>query len=195
MAILASKGALSARVLICGLFCLLVGLPAAHAQRAQPFRDGELLVRLKDRVPEARLRQLLEARGDRIQRRFRLRRRANHPVNRLFRIQLRRGETVEAAIQALENNPFIEAVQPNYVYQKAGLPPNDTLFDELWGLENTGQAGQRGPLPALPDADMDWLEAYDLLGNFTGSALIGIEKPPCLRRDHHDDSLALFSGR
>ena len=55
----------------------------------------------------------------------------------------------------------IAYVEPNYVYQATVLPPNDTSYSQLWGLNNTGQSG------GTIDADIDGLEAWELT---TGSS-------------------------
>lgn len=39
----------------------------------------------------------------------------------------------------LKQNPYVEFVEPNYIYRASKLP-NDTMFSQLWGLSNVGQA-------------------------------------------------------
>ncbi|NQU75398.1 MAG: S8 family serine peptidase, partial [Planctomycetes bacterium] len=56
--------------------------------------------------------------------------------------------------QWLSGNPGIAYYQPNYVMQLWALP-DDPSFDELWGLNNTGQDG------GTADADIDAPEAWD----------------------------------
>jgi len=65
------------------------------------------------------------------------------------------GMSVEQVIAALDRNPQLEYVEPNYILS-ANLIPNDTDFDQLWGLNNTGQTG------GTPDADIDAPEAWDI---------------------------------
>jgi len=62
-------------------------------------------------------------------------------------------------IRELSANSNIEYAEPNYIQKAIGIP-NDTRFDELWGMHNTGQTG------GTPDADIDAVEAWD---TFTGS--------------------------
>jgi subtilisin family serine protease/subtilisin-like proprotein convertase family protein len=52
-------------------------------------------------------------------------------------------------------------VQPNFVYQAADLFPDDTSFDQLFGLHNTGQSS------GMLDADIDAPDAWELT---TGSS-------------------------
>lgn len=69
--------------------------------------------------------------------------------------------SVEEGIERLENSSIIEYAEPNYIIVKASaIIPNDTSFNELWGMHNIGQrvAGVSGTL----DADMDLPEAWDI---------------------------------
>ena len=50
----------------------------------------------------------------------------------------------------------IEYIEPNYIAYTAETFPNDPSFDQLWGLNNTGQTG------GTPDADIDAPEAWDI---------------------------------
>lgn len=54
----------------------------------------------------------------------------------------------------LKNDPRIEYIEPNYIY-RASVVPNDPQYNELWGMNNTGQTG------GANDADLDAPEAWD----------------------------------
>ena len=77
------------------------------------------------------------------------------------------GMSVEEAIEILNSNPQIEYAEPNLIVSAAETIPNDPRFDELYGLNNTGQTG------GTPDADIDAPEAWDIQ---TGSSdvVIGV---------------------
>ncbi len=70
-------------------------------------------------------------------------------------IKLPAGQCVESMLPQYLSTPGIVLVEPNYRY-KLTLIPNDTLFNNLWGMRNTGQAG------GLPDADIDATDAWDI---------------------------------
>ncbi|KID54954.1 peptidase S8 [Pseudoalteromonas luteoviolacea] len=59
------------------------------------------------------------------------------------------------AIKLLEDHPAVAYVEPNYMV-KAMAIPDDSLFDQLWGLNNTGQTG------GTNDADINAPEAWDI---------------------------------
>lgn len=73
--------------------------------------------------------------------------------------------------ERLNRSALVDYAEPNFIL-KASATPNDPLFPELYGLNNTGQTGGR------PDADIDAPEGWDAagLGGFpaAGGVKIGI---------------------
>ena len=66
------------------------------------------------------------------------------------------GVSLQEAIDLLSSNSQIDYVEPNYTISLNSTIPNDSGFDELWGLNNTGQTW------GTPDADIDAPEAWDI---------------------------------
>ena len=64
-------------------------------------------------------------------------------------------EVNENAIQGIRRNPNVRYVEPDYEVHILETP-NDPMFNDLWGLHNTGQTG------GTPDADIDAPEAWDI---------------------------------
>src|SRR5204863_5130573 len=58
-----------------------------------------------------------------------------HPGQQLLRVES--GQTVPAAIRALDRDPRVAYAQRNYVYRAAAVP-NDPQFGQLWGMRNIG---------------------------------------------------------
>lgn len=75
--------------------------------------------------------------------------------------------SVERAISIYQKDPNILWAQPNYIYYPARVP-NDPMFNEQWGFNNTGQSvnGQPG---GTFDADIDLSEAWDTFSGPVGS--------------------------
>ncbi len=71
-------------------------------------------------------------------------------------------KSTEEMIKILEADPRVESVSPDYIRQldsnnnSLDATPNDPDFDELWGMNNTGQTG------GTDDADIDAVEAWDV---------------------------------
>jgi subtilisin family serine protease len=59
------------------------------------------------------------------------------------------------ALAQLENDPAVAMASLNFKRGIFATSPNDPLFDQLWGLDNTGQTG------GTDDADIDAPEAWD----------------------------------
>jgi thermitase len=65
-----------------------------------------------------------------------------------------------AAERALEREDGVLYAEPNGT-RRLFLRPNDPLFPQLWGMENTGQVLGT---PGTPDADTDAADAWDVAG-------------------------------
>lgn len=76
-----------------------------------------------------------------------------------------------AAAAALERSPLVAYAEPNKILSTQAVP-DDPMFDQLYGLDNTGQTG------GTADADIDAPEGWDAagLGSFpsTGGVKVGI---------------------
>ena len=79
-------------------------------------------------------------------------------------VQIPEDMSVEEALEIYRNDPSVEYAEPNY-YRYVMEIPNDSNFNELWGLHNTGQSvnGTTG----TSDADVDAPEAWNVT---TGSS-------------------------
>ena len=120
-----------------------------------PYKQGELIVRFapkaygKHRSKQEKNQILSSLGGTTIKREFRI-------VPGLSVVQLPPGMTVEDALPVFNNTDGILYAEPDYEVTVCSTIPNDTLFNELWGMHNTGQSG--GTL----DADIDAPEAWDI---------------------------------
>ena len=84
--------------------------------------------------------------------------------------------SVEQRVNQLNSDPSIEWAEPNYIYsiedpkfeklifrrshQYHSMTPNDPLFDQLWGLENTGSNEPGGTLQGRVGADISAYKAW-----------------------------------
>jgi len=75
-------------------------------------------------------------------------------VDDLDLARLPKGVTVESALARYRALPNVAYAQPNYLHHIDAIP-NDSRFEDLWGMNNTGQTG------GTPDADIDAPEAWD----------------------------------
>jgi thermitase len=83
--------------------------------------------------------------------------------------------SVEEAVQTLRTVRGVAFAEPNWLRQ-LHQGPNDDGYWLKWDLDNTGDTGlcDGSDCPTV-DADMDWQEAYDLLGaGFAGPATVAV---------------------
>jgi subtilisin family serine protease len=78
-------------------------------------------------------------------------------VRGLEKLKLKKGQSVNQAVNRLKKLPFVEYAEPDYLVQKA---TNDEFYGLVYAIENTGQ-DIRG-VAGTPDADMDVLEAWTI---------------------------------
>lgn len=143
----------------------LISVSSAQAKTPELFDDSVIVV-YKDnasKMSKMRARSSVGARitdinRDEIDDRFK-----NLMDGRIANLKLR-GKSVKEALEILNKNPAVAYAEPNFKWTKA-LVPVDPSFGDLWGLNNTGQAG------GAVDADIDAVEAWDIT---TGSSDIVI---------------------
>ena len=146
-----------------GLACLLVLMAAmgGTAQAAQ-YDTDTVIVKLRSGVTSAERLALFRSAG------------VTGSVGRVLvndaRVARVTGDPPTIA-RRLNASPLVAYAEPNFVLRATAVP-NDPLFAELYGLNNTGQTGGK------PDADIDAPEGWDAagLGGFpaTGGVKIGI---------------------
>ncbi len=68
--------------------------------------------------------------------------------------------TTAQLLAELKNDPNVETAEPNYLRWVTTTPPNDTLFTNLWGLQNTGQSVNG--LAGTAGADIRFIPAWAL---------------------------------
>ena len=136
--------------------CLLLIVFAAGTAMAQtvirdPHVPGELIIKFKPHATEAQKNAILRTLGATTLTTYK---------TLPFKLHAISETNVESAIDMYRNNPLIDIIEPNYIVT-LNETPDDPRFDELWGMENTGQTG------GTPGADISATSAWDV---FTGSS-------------------------
>src|SRR6267378_2193429 len=85
-------------------------------------------------------------------------------------VKLAAGQSVTEALAAYQNEPNVEAVQPNYIYHAAAVP-TDTQYAQLWAVKNTGQTittGTYSPTNGTVGDDMNVEPAWSHITDCSG---------------------------
>ena len=144
--------------MVTSAMALLLAPASALAQEPAPDAvPGELIVRFKSSVDASQREDVRDKVGADLEQRL--------PVTGLELVDLEAGLSVKSAEASFERQSGVLYAEPNYYRRAEAAPVNDTLFGQLWGLDNTGQ-GVRG-VGGTADADIDAPEAWQLT---TGSA-------------------------
>ena len=157
---------------IIAVFCMVAvaSAPAAadtDLQRQDPlypaFVPGELLVKFRNGVRR-------EASAE-YQEWFNISTRRTFAINGYQHVKLPEGVDIEAALELYLEDPDVEDAELNYIVYADIVPPDDTHFNRLWGLHNSGQNvnGTNG----TDDADIDALEAWDVTTG-SGDAVVAV---------------------
>ena len=85
-----------------------------------------------------------------------------HGGTSFIRVKLAQGSNVMAAAQSMANQSWVAHVQPNYIYKASALP-NDPLFNQYWGLKNTGQTVNA--VTGIAGADISIEQAWNVVTN------------------------------
>jgi subtilisin family serine protease len=106
----------------------LFALATASAQNpGRPYVQDEVLVKLRKGTSNKRSNDLFAARGASKQ--------ENLGAQGWVRVKLKKGQDLQSALAELQQNPEVEAVQPNFYYHLAATP-NDPMWSNsaLYGL-------------------------------------------------------------
>lgn len=117
------------------------------SDRGEEFVPGQILVKPSEKAPPGRLGEINRSTGAEVEDRI--------PSVGVGVIDLPRDLPVEQAVRRYENAAGIEYAEPDFKIYPEDVTPNDPRFDELYGLENTGQTG------GTPNADIAATDAWE----------------------------------
>ncbi|HTM00239.1 MAG TPA: peptidase S8, partial [Candidatus Omnitrophota bacterium] len=137
------------------LFAAL-SIAAAPGFAEPPSKPGEVILKFRAGTPQSVKDAILADIQASTIRRF----------GRIRAEQDRAGIGTDEAIRRYKNHPNVEIIEPNYILS-VNRTPNDPLFGQLWGMNNTGQTG------GLPGADISAAHAWDVQTG-SSSVIVGI---------------------
>ena len=88
------------------------------------------------------------------------------PQDRMVKVRFKEGSGLTGAFASVALDPRVESMQPNYIYYKSEIRPDDQHFLQQWGLGNNGQVISPEVYsynnPGTPGKDMNLSSAWQL---------------------------------
>ncbi len=132
--------------------------------------EGEVLVTFKESVDWEKVRGMARVRSLEVVRHFPLLSKRRGRVHALVRAPHR---ATAALIAELKHDPSVENVEPNYLRELCDMrPPNDPLFPQLWGLQNSGQSVNE--VSGMAGADISFLAAWGMCLAATSEVVVAV---------------------
>ena len=123
---------------------------AKNNQAALPtYKEGEVIVKYKSGIKRKSISNLSSMQNFEVVKTY-----TNVSKNNVLTV-LKSSTTTQDMITKLKADPNVASVSPNYI-RHIDLDPNDPNFNQLWGMNNTGQTG------GVVDSDIDAVEAWDI---------------------------------
>ncbi|HEY4485066.1 MAG TPA: hypothetical protein VI702_01895, partial [Nitrospiria bacterium] len=111
--------------------------PAAASDTTPRYVPGEVLVKFKPGTTPEEI--------GRIHAKLKSQKKAELRGIGAHRVKIAPGLSVEEAIGQYQQDPNVLYAEPNYIRRLFATTPSDALFDQQWGLHNTGQLIIAGP--------------------------------------------------
>lgn len=135
------------KLLIIAITLVILTIKPSFGTNNSAYKNDEILVKFKSSVSKSSKLKINQKINAKLTKRFKR--------IKVEQIKLPKDISVEEAIKFYENKKEVEYAEPNYK-RTLQATPNDTSFNSLWGLHNTGQTG------GTADADIDAPEAWNL---------------------------------
>ena len=119
----------------------------------KPYRSGELIVKFKDIIGFESVNSIFYGKNL-VDKEIIYKKKDCQDSSNLFKLSFSKDIDILSIIREFKNNPNIEYIEPNYIYEFCEIP-NDGFFSKQWALHNTGTEGDE-------DCDIDAPEAWDI---------------------------------
>jgi subtilisin family serine protease len=150
--------------------------PSFPVDSDKEFDRGKLIVKLEDDASQADLREINRENDATIE--------ENLPNSDVNVVDLPGDLSVDEGIETYEDNPEVKYAEPDFVLEPSVAPkPNDTDYNQLYGLNNTGQSA------GIPDADIDAPEAWDITTGSAGTIVAVIDEGVDINHPDLNDNL------
>ena len=132
---------------------LCLTLVAFNAFAGQPEAvPGEYIVKLKDNYAVSSVNVMRQELGSFVK--------STIPGQNIVVIKRPVFELTDSVVKTLSQNPMVDIVEPNFIY-RINKVPNDPMFGQLWGMQNTGQKDSEAKV-GVAGVDIGATQAWDI---------------------------------
>ena len=140
------------------LILIILFLIFAKHSYSQEYVPGEVLVKFKKNINTSQKNsKIINVSGTK----------GKDINNDLTLVKLSIGQSVKSAIDEFAKDDLVEYAEPNYIIKLATTTPNDSLYNNLWGLKNSGQTISSPQYttnnPGTSGLDMNLENAWDVI--------------------------------
>lgn len=149
---------------------------------------GEILVKFREGTNQYKVSMIINSAGHKVIKTLSA---ALKEENSLIkRVKINDGDAVENEISFYEANPDVEYAEPNYIYRAMNTVPDDTDFNQQWGLNNSGQSVN--DTSGTSNKDIDAPEAWDKITNCSNVIVAVLDTG--INYNHRDLSANMWDG-
>ncbi|MEH7155831.1 S8 family serine peptidase [Neobacillus drentensis] len=134
------------------------------SQNKSTYQTGEVIIKYKKKVTTGEI--------STFQKKFSLKSMKKLKSVNAEVVKIPTGQSMTDYIKTIENDNTIESVQPNYKYYPSDLNSAPNYYDQLWGLNNSGQAIKE--INGLVDIDVDAPEGWGNFGSKLPEVVVGV---------------------
>ena len=106
--------------------------PEARTSKSE-YKKNEVLVKFKKNVSQANIENVHKKMKAKVKKTFK--------KIGVQLVEIQKGMDVQKAITNYKKYASVKFAEPNYKVEMNSTTPNDPMFNDLWGLHNTGQTG------------------------------------------------------
>ncbi|WP_066255986.1 S8 family serine peptidase [Neobacillus drentensis] len=134
------------------------------SQSTNKYQTGELIIKYKKKVTTGEVSTVLKKYSLKSKQKFKS---LNAEV-----VKIPAGQSTSEFINKLEKDVTIESVQPNYKYYASDTNNSPNYYEQLWGLNNSGQSIKE--INGLADIDVDAPEGWKKFSSKLPEVVVGV---------------------
>lgn len=172
----------------CAITCGTIGILSGPLATAADYVEGEAIVIWKSGTTSTTATASATRHGATIRQHFPW---LSQHRKQAIGVMRTASQTTTALIKDLQSDPDVLSAEPNYLRKVSSLHPNDSAYNQLWALTNTGQT--INAITGTSGADIRFINAWNL-ARPTGSEVVVAILDTGLDSSHPDIAANLWTN-